>query len=102
MSEEKDTYIKAYVDNNEVSVTRYARPDVIKAITGYGTINENPLPGYTGKVDISSYSYGEHTVKIETYDKENRLLGKETRKFTKNQPKTKITAVCSTHSIRWK
>ena len=76
MSEEANTHVKAYIDSNEVNVTRYARPDVIKAIKDYGTINENPLPGYTGIIDITNYNYGNHTVKIEDF---NRV-----------KPKTKI------------
>ena len=47
MSETSNTTMKMYIDNQEITdIPRYARPDVINLIKGYGTINENPTPGY--------------------------------------------------------
>ena len=67
MSTEKNAKINIYIDNqkiNDVNITRQARPDVINAIKGYGTIKENPTPGFEAFIDTTKIKDGKHTLKI--------------------------------------
>ena len=80
--------IKVYIDNTEVSVDREARPDVLKAITGYGDNSTNPTPGFIKNINISNLSYGNHTVRINAYDSNNNLIKQASRTFIKTSPKT--------------
>ena len=60
MSEAENKELKVYIDNEQNDVTasieRYNRPDVTGSITGYGTAEQNPLAGYRGTIDLSTYS----------------------------------------------
>ena len=67
MSTEKNAKINIYIDNqkiNDVNITRQARSDVINAIKGYGTIKENPTPGFEAFIDTTKIKDGKHTLKI--------------------------------------
>ena len=59
-----NTTIKAYVDNQEVSVDRAPRGDVLNAIKGYGDISTNPTPGFSNNISITNLGYGNHTLTI--------------------------------------
>ena len=83
-----NTTIKAYIDNDEVQVDRVERPDVIKAITGYGTITTNPKPGFLKNISITNYSYGNHTLKINVLDSNNNIIQTTTRQFNRKKPNT--------------
>ena len=69
MSEAENKELKVYVDNEQNDVTasieRYNRPDVTGSITGYGTAEQNPLAGYRGTIDLSTYSDGQHKIYIQ-------------------------------------
>ena len=70
MANISNTYIKAYLDDKEIdskTINYTERPDVINAMTDYGTANQNPKPGYNFNVDISTLAGGKHIVKIEVY-----------------------------------
>ncbi|OKZ56203.1 MAG: hypothetical protein BHV99_06270 [Clostridium sp. 26_21] len=67
MCTEKNTGVKIYIDDKEltdVKIEREDRPDVLKAINGYGTEKENPQPGFKSEINISNLKDGEHTLKI--------------------------------------
>ena len=74
-----NTTIKAYIDNTEISLDRVERPDVLKAITGYGNASTNPTPGFFKNINITSLSYGNHTLKINVLDSSNNLIQTTTR-----------------------
>ena len=68
MSNDSQANIKIYIDDIEQEISnlkRYERQDVINAIKGYGTIEENPMPGFSAEVDISKIKSGQHTLKVE-------------------------------------
>ena len=88
---ETNTTIKAYVDNVEVTdIPRQARPDVIKAISGYGDSSTNPTPGFDKYFDISKFGYGGHNFIVEVYDQNNNLIHTERTTFRKTGPKVKV------------
>lgn len=67
MSDTPNADIKVYIDEDEIKdlkIKRKERPDVLKVITGYGTIKENPLPGFETEIDTSKIKDGKHTVKV--------------------------------------
>ena len=85
-----NTTLKAYVNNQEVSVDRTARGDVLNAVKGYGDYSTNPTPGFAKNISITNLSYGTHTFKINVYDSNNNLIQTASRTFTKSRPKTKV------------
>ena len=91
MSEAPNSTVKLFIDGNErnVELDRVERADVIKAVTGYGTIEENPTPGFYKEIDINDLSYGIHTIKIEVYSNNNKLFQKSSN-FEVRAPKTAI------------
>lgn len=69
MSNLSNTKIKVYIDNskeniNDKLITYTKREDVINAIEGYGTENENPNPGFKFDIDSSNLSGGNHNIKV--------------------------------------
>ena len=83
MSTTNISNIKAYIDNELVTYNyiRYERADVIATIKGYGDISNNPTPGFTGEIDISPYTIGTHTLKLEFYSN-NNLINTNTKSFS--------------------
>ena len=70
MANVPNTYIKAYFDGKEIENNKISykeRPDVIQAITDYGTAEQNPMPGFSFDIDISSYTTGSHALRIEMW-----------------------------------
>ena len=84
-----NTTIKAYIDNQEVTLDRTPRGDVLKVVTGYGDVTTNPTPGFAKNVDITNLPYGKHTLKIDVLDTNNNLIQSTSRSFNKIAPKTK-------------
>ncbi len=73
MANVSNSYIKAYIDNKEISsesISYSGRQDVINAITDYGTAEQNPTPGYSFNVDTSNLDGGNHTITIEVLYKD--------------------------------
>ncbi len=61
--------LAVYIDNAAVAnidLSRIQRPDVINAIKGYGTENENPTPGFNIVADMSNYKDGVHNISLKT------------------------------------
>lgn len=76
MANKANSYIKAYVDNTQINsnlITSVKRQDVLNAIKGYGTQNENPKPGFKFEIDASNYNAGSHKIKIELYSDDKKL-----------------------------
>ena len=94
-----NTNIKAYIDNVEVSIDRESRPDVLRAIKGYGDYSTNSRPGFTKSIDISNLSYGTHTFKLFVYDSNNALIQTVSKAFNKSKPKAIINIDYPTSSV---
>ena len=85
MTQDDKSTLKIYVDNKQISsknIARQERPDVIKAISGYGTIKENPKPGFKTTVSLKGYSEGKHTIKITATSRTGEIIVPEEKKFT--------------------
>ena len=58
-------------------VRRVERPDVLKAITGYGDKTTNPLPGYEINVDFSKLNIGLHQIAIRVEKSDGEIVGEQ-------------------------
>lgn len=77
MANVANTTIRATVDNKEIdkSLIKYTnREDVLKAITGYGTREQNAQPGFEINLTSLNLGQGEHTIKIFLMSKDNETL----------------------------
>ena len=83
--------VKIYVDGNEVKdVIRTERADVLKLVTEYGSVTDNPKPGYSATYDASALNDGTHKITIQVVDEENgKVMSTESR--TINLRKYKAT-----------
>ena len=93
MSNDKYADIKVYVDGIEQQIKNYAREkrtDVIKAIKGYGTEKENPLPGFKADIDLSNFLEGEHILKIDVLTGKGKIITTLEKKIYLDKYKTKI------------
>lgn len=84
MSEAKNKELKIYVDNEQNDVTnlieRYDRPDVTGSVEGYGTAEQNPLAGYKGTIDLSTYTDGQHKIIIKAINTDtNEVIAEDSR-----------------------
>ena len=76
MANVSNSYIKAYLDGKEIdekTISYYERPDVIQAITDYGTEKQNPTPGFRFDINTTNFENRNYVIKIELYS-ENTLL----------------------------
>lgn len=75
MANVSDTKIKATIDENEIENINYTkRQDVINSLQGYGTIKENPNPGFDFEIDKTGLKDGNHILKIELITVEGKVL----------------------------
>ena len=77
MSNIKNTKIKAYIDDNEIAendIEYMQRQDVLDNIYGYGTLIENPVPGFKFVYDTSNLEEGIHNIKIIAYTEGGKKL----------------------------
>lgn len=82
MANVKDTKIEATLDDEPITNIKYKeRQDVINSVEEYGTIKENPNPGFEFDVDTTALSEGEHNLKIELITKENKVLQTYSKKI---------------------
>ena len=82
MSDYENKEVKIYIDDKELEIEKEARPDVYEAIKGYGTEEQNPMPGYLGYIDTTKLSVGKHTYKLEILDSNTQnVLATQTRTF---------------------
>ena len=85
MTQDDKSTLKIYVDNKQISsknIARQERPDVIKAISGYGTIKENPKPGFKTTINLKGYSEGKHTIKVTSTSRTGEIIVSGEKKFT--------------------
>ena len=92
MSNLADKKVEVYVDDKKINnVTYQERKDVISAVTGYGTINENKTPGYKASFNNYSLNYGEHMIVVTVINTNtNNIVASSSKKFTLKESKTKI------------
>ena len=93
MSYVEDISIKLYIDENLIDVLErnQERPDVLKAILGYGGKDKNPIPGFIKTIDISNILDGNHVLKIKVVNENtNKVLKEETKKIYIKKYKTKM------------
>lgn len=82
MANVKDAKIEATLDDEPITNIKYKeRQDVINSVEEYGTIKENPNPGFEFDVDTTALSEGEHNLKIELITKENKVLQTYSKKI---------------------
>lgn len=82
MANVADTQIKVTLDTNKIENINYVqRQDIINSVVNYGTIKENPKPGFNFEIDTKSLTDGEHTLKIELVTKENKVLQTYSKKI---------------------
>lgn len=79
MADQEGSKIKVTIDGNEniikeSDIKYYERADVLNKIKEYGTIKENPTPGFGFKINASSLSAGKHTIKVLLVSKNNEIV----------------------------
>lgn len=82
MSDDELVKIKLLIDGVEqknIEFNRTQRDDVIQAIKGYGTAEQNPLPGYNTQVDLSYLSDGKHTVTVQAISITGEVIATATK-----------------------
>ena len=81
MSNDSNAKIKIYVDGQDTKADvskRTSRPDVLTAIKGYGSEEENPKPGFETTIDMSKYAQGTHEVKYRLETMDGKVLAEKT------------------------
>ncbi len=84
MSNLMNTYIKAYLDNNQIQdkqISYSKRSDLYNSVNGYGTAKENPSNGFKFSINTSSLKDGKHEIKIILYSAKNKVLKQTTTNF---------------------
>ena len=85
MSDDPKSYIKILVNGVEQpqeKIVQSERKDVIKAIKGYGTEEENPTPGFEYGLDLSNLQDGDYELKVQTVAENGEVLAQNTRTIT--------------------
>ena len=94
MSEDKNAKFKVYIDNKETSfeLERTKREDVLNAITGCGTKEENEKPGFNITVSTNSLKIGKHTLRVDIMSSttENEIIKTQTKEFLFREPLGKL------------
>ena len=92
MSEDKRTNLEILVDGEKVdsSIERVARDDVLKAIKGYGDKEENELPGFLTKLDLSNLYDGKHTITIRALDCHGTVVNETKREILLKKYETNL------------
>ena len=84
ISNDKNAKVRAYINNKLYisEMTRTQRPDVDKISGEYGGTATTSKAGYSNRIDISSLSVGNYTLKVEQIDKDNNVISKVEAKFS--------------------
>lgn len=91
MSTNIDDEIRILFDNDEISLKRESRNDVIKAVKGYGDSTTNKAPGFVANVDLSNYEDGKHNIKVQVINKITKeVISEEEKSITLNKYKSKM------------
>ena len=87
MSDDENYQIEAYIKENgkeekqEIqNLERLERTDVLKAITGYGTAEQNQLPGFKFNIDTSEIASGEYNLEIRVVSRTGEILTRANKK----------------------
>lgn len=74
---------RATLDGNIISGITYSeRADVIQNNSKYGTIVENPNPGFAFSINTTGMSEGEHNIKLELLKADGTLIEEYSKKIT--------------------
>ena len=78
MDNTDNSYVRLFVDGNEVGVSREKKQSVLDTQKGYGGEEKNPTPGFRATVDFSNYSTGRHTLTAKLYKSDGTQLQERT------------------------
>jgi len=93
MTNDEKSKIKTYIDGkeiNSISNIREDRQDVLKAIKGYGTEEQNPQPGFYSIFSQKGIENGRHTIEIRVFSRENKLMETKREVFYLEKSKARI------------
>ena len=84
MTNVKKPRIRVYIDQYERWDNQYRvkRPDVLEAIHGYGSKENNPTPGFEIDMKYGDFALGTHTLRIVIEDEQGNQIAVKTREFT--------------------
>ena len=103
MADVSNTKINMYIDNNKIDESQInytERPDVIKGVIGYGREKQNPTPGFSISIDKTNLSDGEHIIKIEIIDSNEKVINTQTTKIIYDSI-FKVTYTSHVQDIGW-
>lgn len=92
MSDDENATIKFYIDGKEQkceNFKREKRPDVLKAIKGYGGAEKNPNPGYVTDINMNNITDGNHILTTKVISVEGKILTTENRNINVKKYKAK-------------
>ena len=91
MSEDSGASVEIYVDGSKASTTtRYAREDVLSAISGYGGRTTNSKPGFKTTLDMSKYTDGVHNIEMKVISSGGNVISTCSRVVNVKKYDTKI------------
>ena len=101
MTNIKSPKIRVYIDQYERWDNQYRveRPDVLEAITGYGSKENNPLPGFIIDMKYGDFALGTHTLRIVIEDETGEQIAVKTREFTIYDNSNGISAFPESYQI---
>ena len=90
MSTNADKKLEIYIDGKiqQADIITRKRPDVIAVINGYGTLAENPEPGFKTTLDLKNIKNGEHTLTIKSVSNTGKELAVVNKKIKVNKYQT--------------
>lgn len=90
MSTNADKSLEIYIDGKiqQANIVTRKRPDVIAVIHGYGTLAENPEPGFKTTLDLKNIKDGEHTLTIKSVSSTGKELAVVNKKIKVNKYQT--------------
>lgn len=101
MANVENTKIDATLDGTLITDIVYKeRKDVINSVDGYGTIKENPMPGFGFSIDTTSLTETEHKLKINLVTSEGKILDTYTKNI-KVDRKTHVQYQMHVQDIGW-
>ena len=83
MTESSNYSLGILVDGKKFnsSINRIGRGDVTNIIKGYGGLSNNPMPGFTSTIDLSSVKDGTHSIGIVLYSKRGEVITSKTSNY---------------------
>ncbi len=92
MSTNADKSLEIYIDGEiqQTNIVTRKRPDVIAVIEGYGTLAENPEPGFKTTLDLKQIDDGNHTLKIRVVSENGEELASETKNINIQKYQTQL------------